>query len=93
MALLFTWDPDKAKSNLQKHGVDFNEAATVFTDPLNAAFDDPDHSSYEKRYVVFGISDRGRLLMVAHIDCGDSIRIISAREMTRSERRYYEEET
>jgi uncharacterized protein len=91
MALLFEWDPAKAKRNLTKHSVDFAEAATVFGDELGATSPDPDHSMDEERYITFGISVNQRLLVVAHTDRGDRIRIISAREMTRGEKQYYEE--
>jgi uncharacterized DUF497 family protein len=87
----FEWNQDKASLNLQKHGVSFQEAATVFNDPLSVTFPDPDHSMLENRYVIIGISRLGLILVVAHTDRGDSIRIISARKATRQERRFYEE--
>lgn len=87
----FEWNPDKAKLNLEKHGVSFQEAATVFNDPLSVTFPDPDHSTGENRYVIIGISRFGQLLVVAHTDRGDKVRIISARKATRQERRFYEE--
>ena len=87
----FEWDPSKAVANLRKHGVSFNEAATVFGDFLGATAVDPDHSTNENRYITVGSSNRGRVLMVAHVECGDRIRIISARTLTRTERRDYEE--
>ena len=90
--LQFEWDPAKARMNLRKHGVAFKEAATVFKDPLSITTYDPDHSEEEERSIIFGSSAAGRLLMVAHTDRGDRIRIISARELTRRERRAYEEE-
>ena len=90
--LQFEWDPVKARMNLRKHGVAFKEAATVFKDPLSITIYDPDHSEEEERSILFGSSAAGRLLMVAHTDRGDRIRIISARELTRRERRAYEEE-
>jgi uncharacterized DUF497 family protein len=86
----FAWDPDKAESNLRRHGVSFHEAATVFGDPLSTTVPDPDHSLEEERYIIVGMSHRGRMLMVAHTEQGDYIRIISARELTRRERRQYE---
>ena len=92
MPLRFEWDPDKAESNLEKHQVSFPDAATVFADTLSMTYDDPDHSLDEERYVTIGHSDSGQLLMVAHTDRGDSIRIISARKLTRRERRAYEEQ-
>ena len=87
----FGWDPGKAAENLAKHGVSFEEAATVFRDALSATGSDPDHSSDEERFVTFGISTGGRLLAIAHTDDDDTIRIISARPVTPSERNIYEE--
>ena len=87
----FGWDPDKAAENLAKHGVSFEEAATVFRDVLSATGTDPDHSFDEERFVTFGISTAGRLLTIAHTDRDDTIRIISARPATPSERKIYEE--
>jgi hypothetical protein len=89
----FEWDPQKAAENLSEHGVSFREAATVLGDPLGGTVSDPDHSSAEDRYITVGSSNRSRLLMVAHTERGDRIRIISARELTRAERKAYEEET
>lgn len=88
----FEWDADKAAQNLLAHGVSFEEASTVFFDPLSATAADPDHSVGEARFVTFGISSSGRLLAVAHTEREEVIRIISAREATRSEREIYEEE-
>ena len=85
------WDPKKARANLRKHGVSFDEAATVFLDDLSLTGDDPDHSVSEERSVTFGISSVGRLLVVAHTERGERTRIISARPATRSERKLYEE--
>ena len=87
----FEWEPSKAAANLRKHGVSFNEAATVFGDFLGITAVDPDHSTDESRYITVGSSNRGRVLMVAHVERGDRIRIISARTLTRTERRDYEE--
>ena len=87
----FDWDPNKAASNLRRHHVSFGEAATVFSDPLSTTVPDPDHSLDEDRSITVGLSHRGRLLMVAHTERGDRIRIISARELTRTERAQYEE--
>jgi hypothetical protein len=87
----FAWDVKKAASNLAKHGVSFEEAATVFGDPLSDTFDDPDHSAEERRFVIIGMSENGRMLIVAHTDDGEVIRLISAREPTRGEREFYEE--
>ena len=88
----FEWDPKKAESNLRKHQLSFPEAATVFGDPLGITVFDPDHSEEEGRYITVGASAAGRLLMIAHTDRGDKVRIISARELTRAERKEYEEE-
>ena len=89
----FEWDPEKAARNLDKHKVSFSEAATVFGDPLSVTVPDPDHSEGEDRYITIGMSDSNRLLMVAHTERGDRIRIISARGLTRAERQAHEEET
>lgn len=86
----FEWDPKKAKQNLKKHEVSFDEAVTVFFDPLSATFDDPDHSIQEQRYVTVGFSSKNRLLVVAHTEEGQSIRIISARPATAHERKKHE---
>ena len=88
----FEWDPVKAAKNLRKHGVSFAEAATVFGETLSVTAPDPDHSLEEDRYVIVGRSVRDRLLLVAHTESEDRIRIISARELTPSEREAYEEE-
>jgi uncharacterized protein len=72
------WDARKAAGNLREHGVSFEEASTVFLDPLAATGDDPDHSADQRRFVTFGVSSAGRLLVVAHADEDDVIRIISA---------------
>ncbi|MGB5634544.1 MAG: BrnT family toxin [Waterburya sp.] len=87
----FEWSENKAASNLSKHGVSFEEAKTVFDDPLYVDFYDPDHSEDEERYLIVGESSRGRLLIVSYTERGDSIRLISARELTRTERSAYEE--
>lgn len=87
----FEWNSKKAEINFKKHKVAFNEAATVFADTLGITIHDPDHSQIEERYLTIGHSQYGRLLIVAHTDRGDLIRIISARELTRKERRAYEE--
>lgn len=83
----FEWDDEKAASNLTKHGVSFLEAATVFGDPLAVTYYDPDHSEDEDRFITFGDSDTGQLLVVSHTDRGISTRIISARRATRRERK------
>ncbi len=82
----FEWDPKKATENIQKHGVTFQEAATVFGDPLAITFDDPDHSLSEGRHITFGLSLQKRLIVVSHTERGDRTRIISARLMDRKER-------
>lgn len=86
------WDPQKARSNLRKHRVSFEEAATALSDPLAATGSDPDHSGAESRYITFDMSERGRLLVVAHTEQGDTIRITSARQASRREHRVYEED-
>jgi len=85
------WDERKAAANLAKHGVSFEEATTVFDDPLYVDFYDPDHSSEEHRYIIIGKSRLGRLLLVSYTERGHVTRLISAREVTRSEREAYEE--
>jgi len=87
----FEWDPVKARKNLRKHGVTFEEASGVFYDPLAVTGADPDHSEGEERMITFGMSSVGRLLVVAHTDRGDAIRIVNARVATKLERRIYEE--
>jgi uncharacterized DUF497 family protein len=87
----FEWDEKKNAVNIQKHGVSFEEAVTAFGDPLSDTFDDPDHSAEENRFLIVGTSEKGRLLIVAHTDRDDLIRIISARELAKQERRSYEE--
>jgi uncharacterized DUF497 family protein len=85
------WDPKKAKLNLRKHRVSFEEAATALSDPMAATGTDPDHSITEERYVTFGVSERGQLLVVAHTDEEETVRIISARIASKGERKLYEE--
>jgi uncharacterized DUF497 family protein len=87
----FAWDEGKAAANLAKHGVSFEEAKTVFDDPLYVDFYDPDHSADEHRYIIIGESRQRRLLIVSYTERDDSARLISAREVTRSERETYEE--
>jgi uncharacterized protein len=91
VAIVFEWDPNKAASNARKHGVTFEEAATVFRDRLSVTVPDPGHSLAEERFISVGASAQNRLLMVAHTDRGDQIRIISARRLTAAEKRQYEE--
>jgi hypothetical protein len=80
----FEWDPSKARRNRQKHGISFQEAATVFGDPLSLTYRDPDHSTVEQRFITVGLSSGKRVLMIAYTDHG-------ARKATRGERSYYEE--
>ena len=87
----FEWDAPKAEANIQKHGVSFDEAASVFLDQLALSGQDPDHSTSEARYITFGMSSLGRLLSVSHTHRPGGIRIISARRVTRMERKFYEE--
>jgi len=87
----FEWDPRKDATNRRKHGVGFREAATIFGDPLAMTFPDIDHSLSERRFLTIGLSAGGRLLVVAHTENDLTIRIISARPVTRRERRFYEE--
>ena len=87
----FDWDKNKAASNLARHKVSFEEAATVFGNPLSDTFDDPDHSVEEQRFLIIGHSEKGKLLFVSHTDDGETVRIISAREPTRAEREAYEQ--
>ena len=91
MTIEFEWDYEKEKKNIQKHRVSFHEASTVFGDPFSWTFPDTDHSITEDRYLTFGSSSDGTLLIISHTDRGNKIRLISARKMTRLERRYYEE--
>jgi hypothetical protein len=85
-----TWNPRKARSNLQKHKVSFNEAETVLRDWLSVTKPDPDHSLSERRFLTLGLSFKQRLILVAHTEDPHEIRIISARRPTRSERDAYE---
>ncbi len=87
----FEWDPRKATANRRKHGITFDEALTVFADPLARIFDDPDHSAAERREIIIGHSAAHRLLMVSFTERHDRVRIISARVTTRQERDDYEE--
>lgn len=91
MALRFSWDTHKAAGNIRKHGVTFEEAVTAFGDLLSITISDPDHSLEERRFLLLGLSDRNRLVVVAHVERGDDTRIISARLATRRERIEYEE--
>ena len=91
MPLSFEWDMTKAKSNLAKQGVSFEEASTVFGDPLSLTIPDPAHSQTEDRWIVLGQSHQRKLPVVVHTERGDNIRIISARRASRRERKSYEE--
>jgi uncharacterized DUF497 family protein len=93
LALEFEWDPEKAATNSIKHKVTFEEAATVFGDPLGRILADPRHSSEEERLVLLGYSENRRLVAVMYVERDHKIRIVSAREATRRERRDYEEST
>jgi uncharacterized DUF497 family protein len=93
MKVEFQWDSNKAQINLEKHRVAFEEAITAFYDPLSITIPDPEHSEGEHRFLLLGLSNRNRLLVVSHTDRGDSIRIISARVATRHERKNYEHPT
>ena len=90
MSLEFEWDEDKAKGNLKKHGVSFEEASSIFGDPLALTIPDPLHSEEEDRFVTLGESHRRRLLVVVSTERRDRVRIISARVATRRERKDYE---
>jgi uncharacterized DUF497 family protein len=89
----FEWHWAKAAANFRKHSVSFDEAATVFADPLSYVYPDPDHSEDETRFLLIGISEAGRMLVISHTDRGEQTRIISARLATRKERSFYEEES
>lgn len=88
----FEWDEKKAAKNLKKHGVSFHEAGTVFGDPMAITFHDPEHSeAKEHRFLTFGLSQSNWLVVVAHVERTQKVRIISARLMTKHERKIYEE--
>jgi len=89
----FEWDPLKAAQNARKHGVSFHERATVFGDPLALTYQDPGHSVQEQRFIIVGTSNADRLLIVAHADRGECIRIRSARKTPQGDRKQYEQET
>jgi uncharacterized DUF497 family protein len=91
--MIYEWDAGKAERNLRRHGVSFEEAATVFLDPLAATFRDPDHSEDEEREITIGLTARRRMVFVSHCQRHDRTRIISARKATRKERRQHEEGT
>ncbi len=91
MFMEFEWDENKANANLSKHGVAFDEAKTVFDDPLYIDFYDPDHSDEEERYIIIGQSQQRRLLVVSYTEREQTTRLISAREATKREKDAYEE--
>ena len=89
--MYFEWDNKKAVANLKKHGVSFQEGATIFGDPLAITFEDPDHSVGELRLLTFGNTSTGKLVIVSNVETNLSMRIISVRLMTKQERKIYEE--
>jgi len=89
--VIYEWDPEKARTNLRDHGVGFEEAATVFLDPLAVTYPDPEHSDEEDREMTIGYSTKQRLLFVSHCQRGGAYRLISARRATRRERKQHEE--
>ena len=91
MSHSFEWDPEKAKRNIRKHQVDFEEASSVFDDPMFITVIDEEHSGDEERYITIGFSNKNRLLLVAHTERDDYIRLISARKATKDEEKFYEE--
>ena len=91
MSLIFEWDDRKAAVNRRKHRISFEEATTAFGDPLSLTIDDERHSQVEARFVLVGMTVRGRLVVVAHTVRGDRIRLISARRATKRERKTYEQ--
>jgi len=91
MKLIFEWDEEKAKDNIQKHKISFEEAKTVFNDPFLLTFPDNEHSDNEQRYINIGTSIKGKVMILIHNERGDNIRIISCRKATKNERRTYEE--
>jgi uncharacterized protein len=88
----YKWDQQKAKTNLSKHGISFEEAQTVFDDPLYVDFYDPDHSENEDRYIIIGESSKNRVLLVSYTERGEQIRLISARQVTKQELKAYQED-
>jgi len=91
MSLRFEWDSKKAQSNRRRHGITFEEASTIFGDPLSITIHDPAHSIGEDRFITIGTSVNDKLIVVVHTDRNDIIRIISARKATKNERRQYEQ--
>jgi uncharacterized DUF497 family protein len=92
VALTFEWHAEKARENLRKHNVSFEEARTVFNDPFSITIADPEHSTDEDRYIDIGLSAKGQILVVVYTERGLNIRIISCRKATSAERRIYEQE-
>ena len=88
----FEWNHQKAEINSQKHGVIFDEASTVFRDTLSVTFPDVEHSIQEERYLIIGLSSKNRILVISHVYRDKSIRIISARQATKREQKFYESE-
>ena len=91
MGFVFEWDQVKARTNARKHKVTFEEAVSVFSDPLLVTFPDEEHSDVEERFISIGRSERGRILLVVHTNFGDAIRLISCRKATAGERKSYEQ--
>jgi uncharacterized protein len=91
MGIVFEWDSQKSRLNFKKHKVSFEEASTVFGDPLSFTINDPIHSQNEERFVTLGLSKKNRLVVVVHLDYDNRIRMISARLATIHERVSYEE--
>jgi uncharacterized protein len=87
----FEWNPHKAEINYKKHGVSFEEASTVFGDILSMIYPDPDHSNQEERYLMIGLSNKRRVLVISHVERDEVIRIISARQATKREQLFYEQ--
>ena len=90
--LNFEWDIKKAERNIERHGISFKEASTIFSDPLSDFFYDPDHSDDEDRFLAIGLSEFGNILVVVFTEKNDIIRIISARKVTKKEQKHYEDE-
>lgn len=93
MELTFEWDEEKDRTNRRKHGVNFDEAKTVFGDPRSLTIHDAEHSDEEDRYIDIGTSSRGRVIVVSYTERGPNIRIISCRKATKSERKTYDQAT
>ncbi|MBT4069182.1 MAG: BrnT family toxin [Candidatus Marinimicrobia bacterium] len=89
--MIFEWDQDKAENNIKNHSLSFKEASTVFGDPLAITFDDHDHSIGEYRFLTFGSTNTGKLVVVSYTERGETVRLISARLVTKQERKIYEE--